>query len=109
MCVELPEKEMESKSTANTQTRSVVFQTPTAAEIEEFFSAAEKIEAQRFKDEYVSTSNKHSHVHRVNSVDSDRINTHIYMCPNDFCCRYNFDIVNDVPVKGRYEWSRVKN
>ncbi|CAM8926661.1 unnamed protein product [Rhodiola kirilowii] len=68
VCVDLPE--MESQSIAST--RSVVYEAPTAEEIEEFFSAAEKIEAQRFKE------------------------------------KYNYDIVNDVPVEGRFQWSRVK-
>ncbi|KAI7734928.1 hypothetical protein M8C21_010364, partial [Ambrosia artemisiifolia] len=45
---------------------------PTAAEIEEFFSLAEKKEQKRFSD------------------------------------KYNFDIVNEVPMDGRYQWVRLK-
>ncbi|XP_024980314.1 cyclin-dependent kinase inhibitor 7-like [Cynara cardunculus var. scolymus] len=46
--------------------------TPMAAEIEEFFSAAEKKDKERFTD------------------------------------KYNYDIVNDVPMEGRYQWVRLK-
>ncbi|KAL8231324.1 hypothetical protein R6Q57_001102 [Mikania cordata] len=46
--------------------------TPPAAELEEFFSAAEKDLQNRFKD------------------------------------KYNYDIVNDVPLKGRFEWIQLK-
>ncbi|XP_047329833.1 cyclin-dependent kinase inhibitor 3-like [Impatiens glandulifera] len=44
----------------------------TAAEIEEFFSAAEKEEQKKFMN------------------------------------KYNFDVVKDVPLGGRYEWVRIK-
>uniref|UniRef100_A0A7N0ZRK3 Cyclin-dependent kinase inhibitor n=1 Tax=Kalanchoe fedtschenkoi TaxID=63787 RepID=A0A7N0ZRK3_KALFE len=71
VCGDLPE--MEPKSTERTtQSRSVCYDAPSADELEEFFQAAEKIEAQRFKE------------------------------------KYNFDIVSDVPVEGRFEWERVK-
>ncbi|KAK1433048.1 hypothetical protein QVD17_09954 [Tagetes erecta] len=46
--------------------------TPPAAELDEFFSAAEKNLSDRFKD------------------------------------KYNYDIVNDVPLKGRFEWIQLK-
>nr|GLL28518.1 cyclin-dependent kinase inhibitor 7-like isoform X1 [Ipomoea trifida] len=46
--------------------------TPSAAEIEEFFSATEKYVQKRFAE------------------------------------KYNYDIVKDVPLKGRYQWVRLK-
>ncbi|XP_071726185.1 cyclin-dependent kinase inhibitor 7-like [Rutidosis leptorrhynchoides] len=45
---------------------------PSAAELEEFFSEAEKYEQKRFAE------------------------------------KYNFDIVKDVPIEGRYQWIRLK-
>nr|DAD41230.1 TPA_asm: hypothetical protein HUJ06_015553 [Nelumbo nucifera] len=57
---------------ANSRHRSTVRKMPTDAEIDEFFSAAEKLEQKRFAD------------------------------------KYNYDIVKDVPLEGRYEWIRIK-
>ncbi|WOK92206.1 cyclin-dependent kinase inhibitor 1-like [Canna indica] len=45
---------------------------PAKAEIEEFFAAAEREQAQRFTD------------------------------------RYNYDVINDVPLDGRFEWARIE-
>ncbi|KAJ4966637.1 hypothetical protein NE237_018486 [Protea cynaroides] len=57
---------------ANSRYRSMTEKMPTEAEIDEFFSAAEKKEQKQFAD------------------------------------KYNFDILKDVPLEGRYEWVRVK-
>ncbi|XP_023730051.1 cyclin-dependent kinase inhibitor 7 isoform X1 [Lactuca sativa] len=82
-------EEMESPSTMKTQPPAsappppqaaatsrrkpvTVSNLPTAAEIDEFFSIAEKKEQKRFAD------------------------------------KYNYDIVNDVPMEGRYQWVRLK-
>ncbi|KAF2539815.1 hypothetical protein F2Q68_00018769 [Brassica cretica] len=51
---------------------------PTIGELEEFFAYAEQ--------------------------QQQRMNTHVFQ-KNIF--RYNFDIVNDVPLTGRYEWVQV--
>ncbi|XP_071691749.1 cyclin-dependent kinase inhibitor 7-like isoform X1 [Rutidosis leptorrhynchoides] len=79
----LDSDEMESSSTLKKKTSSklaaascrkpiTVSNCPTAAEIDEFFSIAEKKEEKRFMD------------------------------------KYNYDIVNDVPMEGRYQWVRLK-
>ncbi|KAD2393795.1 hypothetical protein R6Q59_011895 [Mikania micrantha] len=79
----LDSDEMESSSTlknkpapppaANSRRKqSPATNTPTAAEINEFFSAIEKKEQKRFVE------------------------------------KYNYDIVNDVPMDGKYQWVRLK-
>ncbi|KAI7726590.1 hypothetical protein M8C21_000239 [Ambrosia artemisiifolia] len=79
----LDSDEMESSSSLKTNPppasaatsrckQSTTAKTPTAAEIDEFFSAIEKKEQQRFVD------------------------------------KYNYDIVNDVPMEGRYKWVQLK-
>ncbi|KAL7206547.1 hypothetical protein ACSBR2_019291 [Camellia fascicularis] len=70
--------EMESstatkRSTASLRRKHPEAKMPAAAEIEEFFSAAEKYEQKRFVD------------------------------------KYNYDVVKDVPLEGRYQWVRVKH
>ncbi|XP_043712115.1 cyclin-dependent kinase inhibitor 1-like isoform X2 [Telopea speciosissima] len=57
---------------ANSRHRLMAEKMPTEAEIEDFFSVAEKEEQKRFTD------------------------------------KYNFNILKDVPLEGRYEWVRVK-
>ncbi|MBA0791638.1 hypothetical protein Gohar_016206 [Gossypium harknessii] len=57
---------------------------PTQAEIDEFFSVAEKYEQVRFSKKQV-------------------IFIYLY-----FNFRYNYDIVKDVPLDGRYQWIRLK-
>ncbi|XP_028088125.1 cyclin-dependent kinase inhibitor 7 isoform X2 [Camellia sinensis] len=69
--------EMESstatkRSTASLRRKHPEAKMPAAAEIEEFFSAAEKYEQKRFVD------------------------------------KYNYDVVKDVPLEGRYQWVRLK-
>ncbi|KAL3515263.1 hypothetical protein ACH5RR_022165 [Cinchona calisaya] len=75
------EEFMESSSTTttekkssprNSQFKTCVKEMPSAAEIEEFFAAAEKQGQKRFAE------------------------------------KYNYDVVKDVPLKGRYEWVRLK-
>ncbi|CAI9294605.1 unnamed protein product [Lactuca saligna] len=84
--VSLESEEMDSLSTSTpkkkTKTRAANEATsgrkpppeksPSPAELEEFFSEAEKYEQKRFKE------------------------------------KYNFDIVKDVPMEGRYQWVRLK-
>ncbi|MCD7446097.1 hypothetical protein HAX54_037304 [Datura stramonium] len=74
-------EEMESSSTTTKKSSSATSahrklpsaaKLPPEAEIEEFFSAAEKREQKRFAE------------------------------------KYNYDIVKDVPLEGRYEWVRLK-
>nr|GMD85790.1 cyclin-dependent kinase inhibitor 7-like isoform X1 [Ipomoea batatas] len=73
--------EMESPAKAKKKSREVMNRRggkavtgnkPPAAEIEEFFTAAEKYEQKRFQE------------------------------------KYNYDIVKDVPLEGRYQWVRLK-
>nr|GMC83349.1 cyclin-dependent kinase inhibitor 7-like isoform X2 [Ipomoea batatas]GME21429.1 cyclin-dependent kinase inhibitor 7-like isoform X2 [Ipomoea batatas] len=71
--------EMESSSTtknvsmaATSPQKPSTMEMPSAEEIEEFFSAAEKYEQERFKQ------------------------------------KYNYDVVKDVPLEGRYEWVPLK-
>ncbi|XP_031091897.1 cyclin-dependent kinase inhibitor 7-like isoform X1 [Ipomoea triloba] len=75
------EAEMESPARAKKKSREVMNRRggkaaagnkPPAAEIEEFFTAAEKYEQKRFQE------------------------------------KYNYDIVKDVPLEGRYQWVRLK-
>ncbi|KAI8028461.1 Cyclin-dependent kinase inhibitor 7 [Camellia lanceoleosa] len=69
--------EMESSTATKQSTTSLrrkhpEAKMPAAAEIEEFFSAAEKYEQKRFVD------------------------------------KYNYDVVKDVPLEGRYQWVQLK-
>ncbi|XP_010275595.1 PREDICTED: cyclin-dependent kinase inhibitor 1-like [Nelumbo nucifera] len=59
-------------SESNFRQRSMAKNMPTEAEIDDFFSASEKLEQKRFAD------------------------------------KYNYDIVKDVPLEGRYEWICLK-
>lgn len=82
----LESEEMESVSTSTPKKKnsappneatsrrkpSAAAKTPSAAELEEFFSEAEKYEKKRFAD------------------------------------KYNYDIVKDAPMEGRYQWVRLK-
>ncbi|KAH0455732.1 hypothetical protein IEQ34_015764 [Dendrobium chrysotoxum] len=63
--------ELESSAERISRQSTPEFRTPPAAEIEEFFTAAEKLEKHRF------------------------------------ASRYNFDVDNEVPLEGRYEWVRI--
>lgn len=58
-------------STKKTTNKAASAQKPSMAEIEEFFSVAEKYEAKRFAE------------------------------------KYNYDIVKDVPLEGKYQWVRI--
>ncbi|RRT58194.1 hypothetical protein B296_00018769 [Ensete ventricosum] len=58
--------------------------TPTQAEMEEFFAAAEREQAQQFADNLMMLNN----------------------FPVPFRRRYNYDVVHDVPFDGRFEWVR---
>ncbi|KAL1811973.1 hypothetical protein ACET3Z_022038 [Daucus carota] len=63
---------METTTKKTTKSKASSAQQPSMAEIEEFFSVAEKYEAKRFAE------------------------------------KYNFDIVKDVPLEGKYQWVRIK-
>ncbi|WOH04723.1 hypothetical protein DCAR_0624135 [Daucus carota subsp. sativus] len=63
---------METTTKRTTKSKASSAQQPSMAEIEEFFSVAEKYEAKRFAE------------------------------------KYNFDIVKDVPLEGKYQWVRIK-
>ncbi|KAF8096665.1 hypothetical protein N665_0304s0029 [Sinapis alba] len=63
--------EMDS-SAKKTETREKKEKAPTQAELDDFFSAAERFQQKRFTD------------------------------------KYNYDIVNDTPLEGRYEWVSLK-
>ncbi|XP_057963755.1 cyclin-dependent kinase inhibitor 7-like [Malania oleifera] len=68
-------EELESTTKPSKQTarlRSPAMKMPTEAELEEFFSEAEKYEAKRFAE------------------------------------KYNYDIVKDVPLEGRYHWVQLQ-
>ncbi|KAF9589420.1 hypothetical protein IFM89_023696, partial [Coptis chinensis] len=70
---ESDEQESMERPTSVSRHRSMgEMKTPSEAEIDEFFSTAEKDEQRRFTD------------------------------------KFNFDIMKDLPLKGRYEWVRLK-
>ncbi|KAI3809833.1 hypothetical protein L1987_19433 [Smallanthus sonchifolius] len=84
ICLEPEEMEMESSSTKKSPAATTAIEAtsrrkpaqavtmPSALELEEFFSKAEKYEQKRFAE------------------------------------KYNFDIVKDVPMEGRYQWVPLK-
>jgi len=81
---------------------------PTANEVDEFFALAEKQQQALFMEKY-----------EFILIFWPNLKLVIYffffvldLFP-DYCvmlfifCRYNFDVVNDVPLPGRYEWVPV--
>ncbi|RID56933.1 hypothetical protein BRARA_F00345 [Brassica rapa] len=68
-----PSSEMDSATTTKTERQEKKAKAPpTQAELDDFFSAAERGQQKRFSD------------------------------------KYNYDIVNDTPLEGRYEWVSLK-
>ncbi|KAJ9705007.1 hypothetical protein PVL29_003179 [Vitis rotundifolia] len=73
LCADSAEMESPAKTTAaKPRRKSTAGKMPSTVEIEEFFSAAEKYQQQRFAE------------------------------------KYNYDIVKDAPMEGRYQWVRLE-
>ncbi|KAK9055655.1 hypothetical protein SSX86_026740 [Deinandra increscens subsp. villosa] len=79
---------------------------PSAQEIEEFFALHAQEQQRLFSEKYINL-NLQSHVHVLSlTLLTLSIKGRILNCDNE--CRYNFDIVNEKPLEGRYEWVRVQ-
>lgn len=77
---------------------------PTAYEMDEFFAFAEKQQQAIFMEKCVFLLIRPTPiVLRIKSV----IQLFMPLCILFTFCRYNFDVVNDVPLPGRYEWVPV--
>lgn len=82
---------------------------PTANEIEEFFATAEKQQQRLFIAKYATFISKLfalklSVLHFIYSTVLEKF---ILFSLLGLFCRYNFDIVNDLPLPGRYGWVQV--
>lgn len=87
-------------TTAQRTRDSILRNIPSAQEMEEFFTFAEQQQQRLFMEKYVV----------FNSTDTV-IFKRVLLSTNVkilfFINRYNFDVVNDLPLTGRYEWIRV--
>lgn len=96
-------------STTRQRTRRIIHEhpqrnIPTSLEMDEFFALAEKQQQAIFMDKCVFL------IFSSPSISFKRITILIYeklKCVHCLFCRYNFDVVNDVPLPGRYEWVPV--
>lgn len=91
-------------SEVNSRCRSTdkYYEMPSNAEIEEFFSAAEKEHKKHFSEKYISLSFLVILSVSVSLIPVLNSNSIL------ISCRYNFDFVNEQPLEGRYSWVRVK-
>lgn len=74
---------------------------PSAQEIEEFFARHAQEQQRLFSDKYTYLNHNFTHKHLTLLTKGE-----ILIRDNE--CRYNFDITNEKPLQGRYEWVRVQ-
>ena len=82
---------------------------PTANEIEEFFATAENQQQRLFIEKYATFISKLfalklSVLHFIYSTALEKL---VVFSLLGLFCRYNFDIVNDLPLPGLYGWVQV--